>query len=147
MSETSLVPYKTRAELFVAGSVHEGGRGLIRDEWGESHLQFPSLLFALLTVLIEKAQRDKNRDHEIWAPLGFMSAEQMYAALRRKKVAVEPKRIAKHVFRLREVFRRARSANNGDDFGSQFLEYQTGLGHRLSTPPSLLHLDLMEDSP
>lgn len=145
MSEMLLTPYQTQVELVLAGSLQEGGRGILMDERGSPKLQFPPVPFALLVVLIEKARDDERRSPEPWAPVGFLSAERIYANLRNKKVPVGPKRVPRHVFRLREIFRNVRPSQNGDDFGSQLIEFQEGLGYRLSTPASLVRLELAED--
>ena len=129
-------PYRTNVQIWLSGHISKGGAGFVGNDRRIRQLELPSILFALLVVLIRKSKADEAADLEPWMPRGFLTKDQIHREMIQLGVECDCDYLPKYIYRAREIF----DAVLGAGWGSRVLEYRKPFGYRLSTPAANLFL-------
>lgn len=146
-SSDGLFPYQHYTALLTAlGNYGDGGRIALIDDARSIKLELdvPSVEFAVLVLLMQRALREPVEDHP---GIGFYSKSQLLLGLKRLFLIDDPQTVPRTVFRLRERLRRAVQRKLGEEdahaWSRSFIEHSF-LGYRVSVPRENLRLVLLE---
>jgi hypothetical protein len=151
MSAPSLNPfaYQTEARLWACGRWGQGGTVVLEDGDLQASIELSAAPFDVVALLIRAAKKAEPEGD--WAPVGFLSAEELRRALTKlgggtmRLPLADPENVVKTIHRIRQ--RLAASLfpkGDGADYARRLLE-TTNLGYRLSTNPGNLHLVILGD--
>jgi len=140
----------SQARLWACGRWGQGGTLIIHDGELQATIELSAALFDLLAILIRAAK--KADPVAPWAPVGFLSAEELRREL--TKLAggsmslplADQENVVKAIYRVRKQIGEVLfPKGDSDDYAKRLLE-KTNLGYRLSTDPGNLHLVFLGDS-
>jgi hypothetical protein len=152
MSEPNADPfeYQTQARLWAYGRWGQGGTVVLQVGDLQVNIELSAALFDVLAILICAAKKAEAETR--WAPVGFLSTEELRREL--TKLAggtmilplADSNNVVKAIYRVRKLIGEALfPKGEGDHYAKRLLE-KTNLGYRLSTDPTNLHLLILGES-
>jgi len=142
------VQYESDAELRVSGR-WDGGTVKAQDHnLCAAPLPLRAQVFAVLVVLMMRAKLDGPPDEEDeWQNRGYVTAREIAnVATRVGGVDIAASQVAKLIHELRqELAKLWENSRAGKVWAWRLVQWKSGLGYRLSTHPSNLHLHLIRD--